>query len=138
MGFHCNGSQRADRRHPGAQPGLPPLLERVGATPTGRSSAPVRDRAARRTLHDICSLINGVELLRLWDRLWLPNYLRRTRQPLTEVRHPTVAEAAVVGATDPTTGQGSIVAFVILRGTQSTEDLATTSPRIANWATSPC
>ncbi|RBY84622.1 acetate--CoA ligase [Blastococcus sp. TF02A-30] len=32
------------------------------------------------------------------------------------VGHPTVAEAAVVGASDPTTGQG-IVAFVILRGT---------------------
>ncbi|MGX7823457.1 acetate--CoA ligase, partial [Actinokineospora sp. 24-640] len=32
------------------------------------------------------------------------------------VSHPTVAEAAVVGATDPTTGQG-IVAFVITRGT---------------------
>jgi acetyl-CoA synthetase len=31
------------------------------------------------------------------------------------VGHPKVAEAAVVGATDPTTGQG-IVAFVILRG----------------------
>ncbi len=31
------------------------------------------------------------------------------------VSHPTVAEAAVVGATDQTTGQG-IVAFVILRG----------------------
>jgi acetyl-CoA synthetase len=31
------------------------------------------------------------------------------------VSHPTVAEAAVVGANDPTTGQG-IVAFVILRG----------------------
>jgi acetyl-CoA synthetase len=31
------------------------------------------------------------------------------------VSHQTVAEAAVVGATDPTTGQG-IVAFVILRG----------------------
>jgi acetyl-CoA synthetase len=31
------------------------------------------------------------------------------------VAHPKVAEAAVVGATDPTTGQG-IVAFVILRG----------------------
>ena len=29
--------------------------------------------------------------------------------------HPKVAEAAVVGATDPTTGQ-AIVAFVILRG----------------------
>ena len=35
------------------------------------------------------------------------------------VAHPTVAEAAVVGASDPTTGQG-IVAFVILRG--SAED----------------
>ena len=32
------------------------------------------------------------------------------------VSHPSVAEAAVVGAADPTTGQG-IVAFVILRGT---------------------
>jgi acetyl-CoA synthetase len=31
------------------------------------------------------------------------------------VSHPKVAEAAVVGATDPTTGQG-IVAFVMLRG----------------------
>jgi len=31
------------------------------------------------------------------------------------VSHPSVAEAAVVGATDPTTGQ-AIVAFVILRG----------------------
>jgi len=31
------------------------------------------------------------------------------------VSHPTVAEAAVVGASDPMTGQG-IVAFVILRG----------------------
>jgi acetyl-CoA synthetase len=37
------------------------------------------------------------------------------------VGHPTVAEAAVVGATDPTTGQG-IVAFVILRGTVSEAD----------------
>ncbi|KQS68697.1 acetate--CoA ligase [Modestobacter sp. Leaf380] len=43
------------------------------------------------------------------------------------VSHPTVAEAAVVGATDPTTGQG-IVAFVILRGdaTDSGEDLVKT------------
>jgi acetyl-CoA synthetase len=42
------------------------------------------------------------------------------------VSHPTVAEAAVVGATDPTTGQG-IVAFVILRGdaVDSGEDLVT-------------
>jgi acetyl-CoA synthetase len=40
------------------------------------------------------------------------------------VSHPTVAEAAVVGASDPTTGQG-IVAFVILRGSaeDSGEDL---------------
>jgi acetyl-CoA synthetase len=38
------------------------------------------------------------------------------------VAHPTVAEAAVVGASDPTTGQG-IVAFVILRGNVS-EDQA--------------
>jgi len=37
------------------------------------------------------------------------------------VSHPTVAEAAVVGATDPTTGQG-IVAFVILRGDAPTEE----------------
>ncbi len=35
------------------------------------------------------------------------------------VAHPKVAEAAVVGATDPTTGQG-IVAFVILRGDAAT------------------
>ncbi|MGW5791155.1 acetate--CoA ligase, partial [Saccharopolyspora sp. NPDC003752] len=37
------------------------------------------------------------------------------------VSHPNVAEAAVVGASDPTTGQG-IVAFVILRG--GTDDTA--------------
>jgi acetyl-CoA synthetase len=37
------------------------------------------------------------------------------------VSHPTVAEAAVVGATDPTTGQG-IVAFVILRGDAPTDE----------------
>ncbi|MCU1615904.1 MAG: acetate/CoA ligase [Frankiales bacterium] len=45
------------------------------------------------------------------------------------VSHPTVAEAAVVGASDPTTGQG-IVAFVILRGNvteeQSGEELVQT------------
>jgi acetyl-CoA synthetase len=37
------------------------------------------------------------------------------------VSHATVAEAAVVGATDPTTGQG-IVAFVILRGKGPTDE----------------
>jgi acetyl-CoA synthetase len=36
------------------------------------------------------------------------------------VSHPTVAEAAVVGASDPTTGQ-AIVAFVILRGNTATD-----------------
>jgi acetyl-CoA synthetase len=36
------------------------------------------------------------------------------------VSHPTVAEAAVVGASDPTTGQG-IVAFVILRSESGEE-----------------
>ncbi|MEJ8278989.1 acetate--CoA ligase [Pseudonocardia spirodelae] len=37
------------------------------------------------------------------------------------VSHPTVAEAAVVGASDETTGQG-IVAFVILRGSAATDE----------------
>jgi acetyl-CoA synthetase len=37
------------------------------------------------------------------------------------VSHPKVAEAAVVGATDETTGQ-AVVAFVILRGTVSAEE----------------
>ena len=37
------------------------------------------------------------------------------------VSHPKVAESAVVGATDPTTGQ-AIVAFVILRGGALTDD----------------
>ncbi len=37
------------------------------------------------------------------------------------VSHSSVAEAAVVGATDPTTGQG-IVAFVILRGDGPTDE----------------
>ena len=40
------------------------------------------------------------------------------------VSHPRVAEAAVVGATDPTTGQG-IVAFVILRGDSPDADEGT-------------
>jgi acetyl-CoA synthetase len=40
------------------------------------------------------------------------------------VSHPSVAEAAVVGATDPTTGQG-IVAFVILRGGKADEGAET-------------
>ncbi|MEU5608768.1 acetate--CoA ligase [Streptomyces sparsogenes] len=39
----------------------------------------------------------------------------------TLVSHPAVAEAAVVGTTDETTGQ-AIVAFVILRGTVSEDD----------------
>jgi acetyl-CoA synthetase len=39
------------------------------------------------------------------------------------VSHPKVAEAAVVGATDPTTGQG-IVAFVIVRGGVPDEEAA--------------
>ncbi|MCB0918713.1 MAG: acetate--CoA ligase [Actinobacteria bacterium] len=39
------------------------------------------------------------------------------------VSHPAVAEAAVVGASDQTTGQG-IVAFVILRGGAEDEDIA--------------
>jgi acetyl-CoA synthetase len=39
------------------------------------------------------------------------------------VSHPKVAEAAVVGAADETTGQG-IVAFVILRGGVPAEDAA--------------
>jgi acetyl-CoA synthetase len=39
------------------------------------------------------------------------------------VSHPSVAEAAVVGATDPTTGQ-AIVAFVILRGSAPATDIA--------------
>ncbi|MGB4324563.1 MAG: acetate--CoA ligase [Candidatus Nanopelagicales bacterium] len=39
------------------------------------------------------------------------------------VSHPSVAEAAVVGASDETTGQG-IVAFVILRGGHSEDDSA--------------
>jgi acetyl-CoA synthetase len=37
------------------------------------------------------------------------------------VSHPSVAESAVVGATDPTTGQ-AIVAFVILKGGAETTE----------------
>ncbi|WP_189136077.1 acetate--CoA ligase, partial [Wenjunlia tyrosinilytica] len=40
------------------------------------------------------------------------------------VSHPKIAEAAVVGANDPTTGQ-AIVAFVILRGTATETDTLT-------------
>ncbi|GIG63825.1 acetate--CoA ligase [Phytomonospora endophytica] len=44
------------------------------------------------------------------------------------VSHPKVAESAVVGATDPITGQG-IVAFVILRGSVEPDDGLTTELR---------
>ncbi|MFJ9930966.1 acetyl-coenzyme A synthetase, partial [Streptomyces misionensis] len=44
------------------------------------------------------------------------------------VSHPAVAEAAVVGATDETTGQ-AIVAFVILRGTATETTELTTKLR---------
>jgi len=49
------------------------------------------------------------------------------------VSHETVAEAAVVGASDPVTGQG-IVAFVILRGERdsSPEHLAELRKHVAN------
>jgi acetyl-CoA synthetase len=40
------------------------------------------------------------------------------------VSHPKVAESAVVGATDPTTGQ-AIVAFVMLRGSTEVTDTLT-------------
>ena len=71
------------------------------------------------------------------------------------VSHPTVAEAAVVGASDPTTGQG-IVAFVILRGNVAYDEAderdacsrrcATTSPRRSarspsrgrSWSSTSC
>ncbi len=70
------------------------------------------------------------------------------------VSHPKVAEAAVVGATDETTGQG-IVAFVILRGgvpprrpraARSSPSCATTSPtrsarspsRDRSWSSPSC
>ena len=50
------------------------------------------------------------------------------------VSHPKVAEAAVVGAADPVTGQG-IVAFVILRG--DTPDESGDLGRRASRSTSP-
>ena len=55
------------------------------------------------------------------------------------VSHPKVAEAAVVGATDETTGQ-AIVAFVILRGTASVEEglVAELRNHVAtSWGRSP-
>ena len=36
------------------------------------------------TLDDIRALVNGRELFRLWDRLWLPTHLRRAWQPLID------------------------------------------------------
>lgn len=36
------------------------------------------------TLEDIRAFINGSELVRLWDRLWLPVHLRRAWQPLID------------------------------------------------------
>ncbi len=44
------------------------------------------------------------------------------------VSHPSVAEAAVVGAADPVTGQG-IVAFVIVRGVAVADGLSTEEAR---------
>ena len=36
------------------------------------------------TLEDIRAFINGSELVRLWDRLWLPVHLRQAWQPLID------------------------------------------------------
>ncbi|HLS78257.1 MAG TPA: acetyl-coenzyme A synthetase, partial [Nocardia sp.] len=47
------------------------------------------------------------------------------------VSHPAVAEAAVVGASDPTTGQG-IVAFTILRTGNDTADQETLVAELKN------
>jgi len=47
------------------------------------------------------------------------------------VSHPRVAEAAVVGATDPTTTQ-AVVAFVILRGVKADEDAAALVSELRN------
>ena len=60
------------------------------------------------------------------------------------VSHPAVAEAAVVGATDETTGQ-AVCAFVILRGAAagrraprtSSRSCATTWPRRSGRSPSP-
>jgi hypothetical protein len=36
------------------------------------------------TLDDVRTLVNGAELVRLWDRLFLPGHLRRAWQPLID------------------------------------------------------
>jgi hypothetical protein len=38
-------------------------------------------------LDDVLALINGPELVRLWDRLWLPAYLRQAWQPLIDAAY---------------------------------------------------
>jgi hypothetical protein len=36
------------------------------------------------TLDDTKDLVNGTELVRLWDSLWLPPHIRRAWQPLID------------------------------------------------------
>lgn len=36
------------------------------------------------TLDDVRAMVDGAELVRLWDRLWLPTHLRQAWQPLID------------------------------------------------------
>lgn len=39
------------------------------------------------TLDDICELVNGDELLRLWTQMYLPPWVRTAWQPLIDAAH---------------------------------------------------
>lgn len=39
------------------------------------------------TLDDVCELINGTELVRLWDQMYLPPWVRSAWRPLIDSAH---------------------------------------------------
>ena len=71
---------------------LPPDLDELRGPTTGRSTAD------RRWLYEIVlregnldeqrALVNGAELARLWDTLYLPPHIRLAWQPLIDAARP--------------------------------------------------
>jgi hypothetical protein len=73
--------------------GLPARLFWSGPDPRGvRWDLSDRDRRrdlyeivlAEGTLDDLRELVNGVELIRLWDEMYLPPWVRAARRPLID------------------------------------------------------
>src|SRR5215213_3872110 len=116
-------------------PGVTTLVPGSAQTPFPGISAQVVDDEGNELADDSTGLLVLTEpwpamLRTIWvddDMNVSGHRISTTEVESSLVGHPAVAEAAVVGASDPTTGQG-IVAFVILResGTDSGDELVQT------------